>query len=113
MKHRGFLVLALAALLVGGVVVAFIGPLARAQASPAPGPLTVGPAMSSANFRIEWDVVASGGGRMSSANFRLHTTIGQPAIGWKASANFREHTGYWQIFLFRVFLPLVLRNYTS
>ncbi|MCS7179351.1 MAG: hypothetical protein RML46_05905 [Anaerolineae bacterium] len=112
MKRKGFLILALAALLAGGLLVVLISPLARAQASPAPGPLTVGPAMSSANFRISWDVVASGGGRMSSANFHLHTTIGQPAIGWKASANFSEHTGYWQIFLFRVFLPLVLRNYS-
>lgn len=67
--------------------------------------------MGSANFGLDWNVVGCGGGKIASAHFQIRSTLGQPATGWIDSTNFKNHAGYWQNFTYRVFLPLVLRNY--
>ncbi len=68
--------------------------------------------MGSANFGLDWNVVGYGGGKITSAHFQIRSTLGQPTTGWIASTNFKNHAGYWQNFTYRVFLPLVLRNYS-
>ena len=52
-------------------------------------------AMSSDNYRIDWDVIAGGGGRASSASHTMRSTIGQTAIGPSSSPNFQLGAGYW------------------
>jgi len=52
-------------------------------------------AISSDNYRIDWDVIAGGGGRASSASHTMRSTIGQAAIGSSSSANFQLGAGYW------------------
>jgi len=72
-------------------------------------------AMSSANFRIDWftPLTSGGGGGMASASYATNVTVGQTAIGEAASANYGTGLGFWYGMLewFRVYLPLVLRNY--
>ena len=52
-------------------------------------------AISSDNYRIDWDVIAGGGGEASSASHTMRSTIGQAAIGPSSSANFQLGAGYW------------------
>jgi len=73
-------------------------------------------AMSSTNYRLDWFVplTSGGGGRATSTNYAVNLTVGQSAIGASSSTNYRACLGYWYgITEYRVFLPLVLRNYTS
>ena len=51
-------------------------------------------AISSDNYRIDWDVIAGGGGRASSTSHTMRSTIGQTAIGPSSSANFQLGAGY-------------------
>ena len=51
--------------------------------------------MSSANYRISWDVFDGGGGTMSSANYVLTDSVGQPSpIGTATSANYVLEGGF-------------------
>jgi hypothetical protein len=72
-------------------------------------------AMSSTNFRLDWftPLTSGGGGAMSSASYSANVTIGQTAIGGASSASYGTGLGFWYGMLewFRVYLPLVLRNY--
>lgn len=110
--YKWLLLLALAGLLAGGLVIALAGRPVQAQDPPLPGS-ALGVQMRFTHFRLDWYVIGSGGGEISSAHFRMRSTIGQPAVGWKSSTHFQEHTGYWQPFIRRIFLPLVLRSYSS
>ncbi len=103
--------------LVGLVGLALVGLLtsqtvvARRLALAASGPFT--PAQrGSANFGLDWNVVGTGGGKIASAHFQIRSTLGQPTTGWIASSHFKNHAGYWQNYTYRIFLPLVLRNYS-
>ena len=107
-KHTTLLILALVGLLAGGVALVLTHSAVQAQSSQSDGERGI--QMSSPHFNLYWNVVGNGGGQIASAHFRVHSTIGQPAIGWKQSTSFKEHTGYWQPFLYRIYLPLVLRN---
>ena len=64
---------------------------------------------SSAHFALSWDVAAAGGGQTSSTHFKLISTIGQPVVGNSSSTHFSHHAGFWQNFLYKVFLPLLTR----
>ena len=72
-------------------------------------------AMSSANYRLDWfaPFTSGGGGGMTSTSYAANVTVGQTAIGEAASANYGTGLGFWYGMLewFRVYLPLVLRNY--
>ena len=51
--------------------------------------------MSSANYRIPWDVMDGGGGTSSSASYQLTDSVGQPsAIGTSTSANYVLEGGF-------------------
>ena len=72
-------------------------------------------AMSSANFRLDWftPLTSGGGGGMASASYAANFTIGQTAVGEASSTNYSTGLGFWYGMLewFKVYLPLVLRNY--
>ena len=68
-------------------------------------------AQTSASYGLEWYVLSGGLGEMSSASYRLNSTVGQTMAGEFSGTNYNLYAGYWQIFLRRVYLPLVLRNY--
>jgi hypothetical protein len=72
-------------------------------------------AMSSTNYRLDWftPLTSSGGGGMASASYAANVTIGQTAIGEASSTNYGTGLGFWYGMLdwFKVYLPLVLRNY--
>ncbi len=67
-------------------------------------------AMESANYAIDWDVMASGGGPMVSTSFAVNSTTGQAVTGFATSTGYRLGFGYWYIESYRVFLPLVIRT---
>ncbi len=72
-------------------------------------------AMSSDNYRLDWftPLTGGGGGPASSTNYAVNFTVGQAVIGASASTNYRGCLGYWcGEFEYRVFLPLVMRNYS-
>lgn len=66
--------------------------------------------MESDHFALRWNVAASGGGQLDSPHFHLSSTLGQPVIGNFSSPNFRHRAGYWQEWLYRLFLPLIQRT---
>lgn len=51
-----------------------------------------------AGEKIDWDVIASGGGSMSSTNYILDGTVGQPVAGPSTSTNYALNAGFWQNF---------------
>jgi hypothetical protein len=72
-------------------------------------------AMSSTNYRLDWFTPLTGGsgGASNSTNYAVNFTVGQSAIGTSSSTNYGGCLGYWcGIREYRVFLPLVLRNYS-
>ena len=66
--------------------------------------------MSSASFGLDWNVAAGGGSTITSSHYRLSSTIGQPVIGNFSSPSFAHHAGYWQQWVYRLFLPAAQRN---
>jgi len=72
-------------------------------------------AMSSTNYRLDWftPLTSGGGGAMTSAGYTANVTVGQTAIGEASSASYSTGLGFWYGLLdwFKVYLPLVLRNY--
>jgi hypothetical protein len=54
------------------------------------------PVLASAqNYRIDWWVIASGGGSSQSSNYQLDGTIGQAIIGSSSSTNYTLESGFW------------------
>jgi hypothetical protein len=114
MRRRGPVILMLAGLLAATVVVALAGRAARADTLPDPGPRgTLSTQMSSAHFRVDWDVIGCGGGTASSTHFILRSTIGQrfAVDDWSTGTYFGGRAGFWQTFRYSSYLPLLLRNY--
>jgi len=73
-------------------------------------------AMSSTNYRLDWftPLTGGGGGPAGSTNYAVNFTVGQSAIGASTSTNYRGCLGYWcgaVAAQYRVYLPLVLRNF--
>ena len=52
-------------------------------------------AMSSTNYKINADVIGTGGDDGSSANYGLTDTLGQPVIGIGSSTNYKAKQGFW------------------
>ncbi len=65
--------------------------------------------MNSTNYSLAWNVIGQGGGKISSPHYKVNSTIGQPAVGNLSSPSFKLHTGFWQNFLYKLFLPLLTR----
>ncbi|MBU2565960.1 hypothetical protein KKG46_00170 [Patescibacteria group bacterium] len=54
-------------------------------------------AMTSTNYRIDWDSINSGGTDFStSTNFQMHDTLGEQGTGYGTSTNYLLHAGYRQ-----------------
>ncbi len=54
-------------------------------------------AQKSANYKIDADVIASGGGELAlSNNYRLSDTIGEPGVGFSRAQNYDLSAGYRQ-----------------
>jgi hypothetical protein len=66
--------------------------------------------MGSDSYGLEWNVTASGGSSITSSSYRLSSTIGQPAAANFASPSFEHRAGYWQEWIYRLLLPIILRN---
>jgi hypothetical protein len=69
-----------------------------------------------AEFGLDWNVVATGGGHAASADYVLDGTLGQPAAGGASNDDYQLGTGYWGDTApptlateHRIHLPLVLR----
>jgi len=72
-------------------------------------------AMRSTNYWLDWFTPATGGGGgpASSTNYAVNFTVGQSAIGTSSSTNYGVGLGYWYGAgaQFKIYLPLVLRNW--
>jgi hypothetical protein len=71
-------------------------------------------AMDSANYRLDWYVVLTGGGGgpTDSTNYAANFTVGQSAISAADSASYAVGLGYWYgVGGFKIYLPLMLKNY--
>ena len=71
-------------------------------------------AMSSDHYRLDWFIPLTGsGGAASSTNYAVNLTVGQTVIGVSESPHYQGCLGYWcGEFEHRVYLPLLLRNYS-
>ncbi|MCI0519539.1 MAG: hypothetical protein L0Z70_04710 [Chloroflexi bacterium] len=92
-----------------GALLALAGVAAASVDDPPTAPLSALGAITSAHFRVDWAVLASGGGGLSSTHFQADTTLGQPSTGKKSSTHYKECTGFWCEFnrLMFLFLPLI------
>jgi len=72
-------------------------------------------AMDSAPYQLDWftPLIGDGGGPATSTTHGVTFTAGQSAVGTSSSTNYGGCLGYWcGEFEYRIFLPLVLRNYS-
>lgn len=76
---------------------------------------TVALAQSPSSYELPWYVWGAGGGSSDSANYHLDQTRGQTFVGYTVSSNYQLGVGYWYgaSKSYRVFLPIVLKNYAS
>ncbi len=63
-------------------------------------------AMSSSNYKINADVVGSGGDLGSSTNYKLTDTVGEPIIGIGSSTNYKAKQGFWHMVATRISLTV-------
>jgi hypothetical protein len=72
-------------------------------------------AMSSDNYRLDWFIPLTGsGGTASSTNYAISFTVGQSGVGTTSSTSYGACLGYWCAeWECRVYLPLVMRNFSS
>lgn len=75
--------------------------------------VAVGVAWADGTPTISWWVVGGGGGHAEAAPYSLDDTIGQPVVGWVSQSSYDLCAGFWCLVAaeYRVYLPLVLRNY--
>jgi hypothetical protein len=71
-------------------------------------------AQISANYDLSWHVIAGGGGHMGGPGHTIAGTIGQPLVGpMMTGSSHALCSGFWcgVVVKYRIYLPLVLRNY--
>lgn len=64
-------------------------------------------------YDLIWSTIDGGGGASTGGDYSLAGTVGQPDAGHMSSGSYEVGGGFWSSFsevVFRVFLPLVLRN---
>jgi len=75
----------------------------------------VASAMESTNYSLDWftPLTSGGGGAANSTNYAVNFTVGQSVASTSSSANHEVCLGYWcgGAAQYRIFLPLVLRNF--
>lgn len=87
------------------------GPWAVAQtAVPEAPPSFYQTQLASTNYALNWNVAATGGGTISSTSYKVTSTIGQPTAVSSSSTNYEVQSGFWQKFIYRIFLPLIRRD---
>ena len=67
------------------------------------------PQQTSLSWDVTWNVVGSGGTTMSSSSYTVLSTTGQPVAGPASGDTYTLHSGYWQEFLYRILLPLIMK----
>lgn len=63
-------------------------------------------AMSSANYKIDADVIGVAGELGSSTNYKLTDTLGEPVIGIGQSTNYQMQAGFWYMVNFIISLQV-------
>ena len=89
--------------------------LILALAAALPGAAIVG-AQSGGGYDLTWSIIGSGGGASTSGGYTLVGTIGQPNAGVLAGGGYTLAGGFWGgvaagTVQYRLYLPLVLKNY--
>jgi len=67
-------------------------------------------ASSSANYRIESDVIGIGGNSSGSASYNISDTLGQSVIGLGTSTNYKVQEGFWHTVNFSISLAVDSHN---
>jgi hypothetical protein len=67
-------------------------------------------AASSANYRIESDVIGIGGNSSGSAGYNISDTLGQPVIGLGTSTSYKVQDGFWHTVNFSISLAVDSQN---
>jgi hypothetical protein len=76
------------------------------------GLLLAGSATAANGFAISRHAIGGGGQRAAGGGYILHGTIGEPvASGFGQGATYGLSSGFWWPPQYRIYLPLVLRNY--
>ena len=70
-------------------------------------------AQTSASFDLSWHVLGGGGGQATNSDYAINCTVGQGAASWTSNSNYGIGVGYWYGAggEYRIFLPLVLKDY--
>jgi len=50
-----------------------------------------------ATYKIDWEVLDSGGADMSSSNYKLRNSLGQPPVGKKSGGRYLVEGGFWSL----------------
>ena len=73
-------------------------------------------AMDSDHYRLDWftPLTSGGGGPATSDHYAVNITVGQSVVGTSDGTDYNACLGYWcgTAVEHRVYLPLVLRNYS-
>ncbi len=70
-------------------------------------------AQSGGGYDLTWSTIDGGGGALAGGDYSLTGTVGQPEPGELAGGAYSAVGGFWAMFsetVYRIFLPLVLRN---
>jgi hypothetical protein len=71
-----------------------------------------GLALANGTSVIDWDVIGGGGGHAEAGIYTLDGTIGQAVVGTATDTGSELCSGFWcRVVEYRIYLPLVLRNY--
>ena len=70
-------------------------------------------AQTGGGYDLTWSTIDGGGGASTGGDYSLAGTVGQPEPGTLAGGPYNAEGGFWAMFsetVYRIFLPLVLRN---
>ena len=75
--------------------------------------LLAGVALANAGPAVDWWVIGGGGGPATAGAYALDGTVGQAVVGVAEHAPYELCTGFWcgAAVEYKIYLPLVLRNY--
>ena len=70
-------------------------------------------AQTGGGYDLTWSTIDGGGGELTGGEYTLAGTVGQPEPGALTGGPYIAEGGFWAMFsetVYRIFLPLVLRN---